>query len=90
MSVIAHAGGWDEMLITLIVLAVVFALAGRSKRRTARSTGVEAGPCPFCGAELDRTSDRCPQCGFRTKTRNEPASPSGLSQAGEPRQERGG
>jgi hypothetical protein len=34
--VLAHQGGWDEMLLVLGPIAVIFALLGIARRRTRR------------------------------------------------------
>jgi len=68
---LAHQGGWDEILLpALIVLGVL----GVSRWRR-RSTAGEPSPtppaamervCGYCGGPLKPSDVRCPSCGFRT------------------------
>jgi hypothetical protein len=60
--VIAHAGGWDELLIA--AGAVLLFLLFRSTK-SPREEQPEAGPCLYCGRELGPDLERCPECGFK-------------------------
>jgi hypothetical protein len=68
---LAHQGGWDEMLLTA---ALVLGLLGvsRLRRRSGRppeahsTTATERPVCGYCGASLAPADVRCPSCGFRT------------------------
>lgn len=68
---IAHAGGWDELLITVALVIGAFLLLGRGKRREeAETEGGEAkgaGPCMYCGRTLESEDEVCPTCGFRAR-----------------------
>lgn len=66
---LAHQGGWDEILLpTLAVLAMIGLMRYRHRRSTTRrdAGGMDAdGTCGYCGAELPSGVRRCPSCGFR-------------------------
>ncbi|HWO70521.1 MAG TPA: hypothetical protein VNP94_07190 [Actinomycetota bacterium] len=76
---LAHAGGWDELLIAALV-ALSFAGSGflRRRREAAARPGREAaarprgGPCAYCGEMLQETDHRCPRCGFRARAEAAP------------------
>jgi hypothetical protein len=63
---LAHQGGWDELLLTAgLVLAVLG--VSRFRRRSAK-TPPDPPPvdvCAYCGAALEPDEIRCPSCGFR-------------------------
>jgi hypothetical protein len=69
--ILAHQGGWDEMLVAAgLVLAVMG--AGRLRRRrgerrsggrTPHRDGVDR--CAYCDEPLPEGAERCPACGFR-------------------------
>jgi len=71
---LAHAGGWDELLVAALV-ALWFAGRGFLRRRReapARSRRGAAGParrgpCAYCGGMLQETDRRCRRCGFRAR-----------------------
>jgi hypothetical protein len=68
---LAHQGGWDEILLTA---ALVLGMLGvsRYRRRSGRAphvtspTATDRFVCGYCGASLAPTDVRCPSCGFRT------------------------
>jgi DNA-directed RNA polymerase subunit RPC12/RpoP len=60
--VIAHAGGWDELLIA--AGAVLLFLLFRSTK-SPREEQPTTGPCLYCGRELGPDVERCPDCGFK-------------------------
>ena len=62
MNVLAHAGGWDELL--LAAAAVILVVMLRPRRREG-SVSVAEGPCLDCGRHLRAGTKRCPECGFR-------------------------
>lgn len=66
---IAHAGGWDELLIAggAILLFLLF-----RSTRAPRETQPETGPCLYCGRQLGPDVERCPECGFRALRAKEP------------------
>ncbi len=76
-GLLAHQGGWDEILLpALFVLALIAIPAIRDRRRrragateprAARSG--QASGCPYCDAPLQPGQSRCPRCGFRTRPR---------------------
>ena len=65
---LGHAGGIDEIAIALTPVLLFLAyttLRGRSAREAARRP--RAGPCEYCGTQLDGSKRRCPTCGFRAR-----------------------
>jgi hypothetical protein len=70
---LAHQGGWDEILLTVVL---VLAMLGLSRWRRRNRTPSDAGPpgpasggnvCAYCGTSLTPDDVRCPSCGFRTR-----------------------
>jgi hypothetical protein len=59
---IAHQGGWDEVLLPALV---VLTLVASTLWRRRRSAPTEAGRCEYCGEEIAGGQLRCPSCGFR-------------------------
>jgi hypothetical protein len=64
MSVLAHAGGWDELLLG--AAAVILLLMLRPRRRVDGNEPAD-GPCLYCGLDLPAGFERCPRCGFRAR-----------------------
>jgi hypothetical protein len=80
--VIAHAGGWDELLIAGGALLLFFLY--RSSRRP-REDQPETGPCLYCGRQLERGAERCPECGFRAlRARNPDHAPGRTERSASP------
>lgn len=75
MDLLAHEGGWDELLLAAgIVLAFLGASAWRGRRRRqgpggTGAPGMRPGVCPYCEAALPSGVGRCPACGFRVPER---------------------
>jgi hypothetical protein len=71
ISVLAHQGGWDELLIAAALVAGVLGVSRLRRRgRTAeRSAPPEPDPaaCAYCGAHLEAGDERCSSCGFRAR-----------------------
>jgi hypothetical protein len=66
--VLAHAGGWDEILIAVgAVLLLVVPRIVRGARDRARTAEPATGPCLYCGRPLGPEVERCPGCGFRAR-----------------------
>ena len=74
MRMLAHQGGWDELLLPALVVALVLLVPALRRRRRAGSdepaeegprVGHEPGTCSFCGGRVAPTDERCPACGFR-------------------------
>lgn len=63
---LAHQGGWDEIILPAAVLLVVFGVPSLLRRRRAGGRERTAGGvCAYCGATLDAEARRCSACGFR-------------------------
>ena len=67
---LAHQGGWDEMLVAAGLVLGMLAFS-RFRRRREDERG-EQGPrerppdvCAYCGAALGPDEVRCPSCGFQ-------------------------
>ena len=69
---IAHAGGWDELL--LAAAAVILVLMLRPRRREGTEPA-GPGPCLYCDLELAAGTERCPRCGFRVPRARATGSP---------------
>jgi predicted amidophosphoribosyltransferase len=74
MSFLAHAGGWDELLLG--AAAVILLLMIRPRRRADGDEPAE-GPCLYCGRHLPPGTERCPRCGFRARRAPATESPTG-------------
>jgi hypothetical protein len=63
---LAHQGGWDEMLLTAGLVLGMLAIS-RFRRRTTRRPprALPDDRCEYCGAALEPADVRCPSCGFR-------------------------
>ena len=63
---LAHQGGWDEMLLAAgLVLAMLGVSRFRRRSTRTRRPATPDDACEYCGAALDPGEDRCPSCGFR-------------------------
>jgi hypothetical protein len=63
---LAHQGGWDEMLLTAGLLLGMLAISRFRRRRTTRKPrALPEDTCEYCGAALEPDEIRCPSCGFR-------------------------
>ena len=74
IRMLAHQGGWDELLLPVLIVALVLAVPAMRRRRRAEGHGpAEEGPaagrtpgtCSFCGAQVAPIDERCAACGFR-------------------------
>ena len=72
---IAHAGGFDEIILGVGV--VLLFLMYRSSRAERSANEPEEGPCLYCGHQLGAGVDRCPECGFRARRARVRSSASG-------------
>lgn len=66
---LAHQGGWDEILLpALFVLALIALPALRDRRRgtPASRPAAHVRECAYCGERVMPTDARCARCGFRT------------------------
>lgn len=73
MAMLAHQGGWDEVLLTSVLVLGMLGVS-RLRRRDA-GTPTDSQPprpvstrdvCAYCGAHLAPADLRCSCCGFRT------------------------
>lgn len=65
---LAHQGGWDDLLLpALLVLALIAypMLRDRRRKQGARRTG-PTRECPYCDGPICPDDRRCPRCGFQT------------------------
>ena len=71
-ALIAHAGGWDEILIPVAILGFLGYWLLRNRRVGESDGGGEParGPstCAYCDARIAAGVERCPTCGFRVRT----------------------
>lgn len=64
---LAHQGGWDEMLLTAGLLLGMLAVS-RFRRRTPTPPQTQPDDvCAYCGTSLEPDDIRCPSCGFRKR-----------------------
>jgi hypothetical protein len=66
--VLAHQGGWDEMLLSAVLVLGMLGYS-RLRRRREGSPRPSSGPsdvCTYCDMKLREGEPRCPSCGFRT------------------------
>ena len=73
--ILAHQGGWDEMLVAAGLVLGMLAFSRFRRRRHESAAPRERPPdvCAYCGAALTPDEVRCPSCGFQ---RTRPAPPS--------------
>ena len=65
-SLLAHQGGWDEMLLAAGLVLGMLGISRFRRRSTRKPPGaLPDGICEYCGAALDPADERCPSCGFR-------------------------
>jgi len=63
---LAHQGGWDEMLLAAgLVLGMLAISRFRRRRASEMPPRLPADMCEYCGAALRPEDVRCPSCGFR-------------------------
>jgi hypothetical protein len=72
VAVMAHAGGWDEILIPVAILAFLgyWLLRKRPEDEPEGEAGrARRGPttCAYCDAGVPAGEGRCPTCGFRVR-----------------------
>jgi hypothetical protein len=63
---LAHQGGWDEILLSALLVLGMLGFSRMRRRREAREPAA-ASPdvCAYCGAPLEPGAARCAECGFR-------------------------
>jgi hypothetical protein len=66
---LAHQGGWDEILVAAGLVLGMLAFS-RFRRRRHGAAPRERPPdvCAYCGAALEPDEVRCPSCGFQRTT----------------------
>jgi hypothetical protein len=63
---LAHQGGWDELLLPMAVVAIVFLAPSLLRhRRAAAEARTIPGTCAYCGEPFGAGARRCSSCGFR-------------------------
>jgi MYXO-CTERM domain-containing protein len=63
---LAHQGGWDEILLAALLVLAMLGFSRIRRRREARQPAVgPAGVCAYCGAPLESGAPRCAECGFK-------------------------
>lgn len=63
---LAHQGGWDEMLLSAVLVLGMLAFSRLRRRREAAAPRDEQPDiCAYCGAPLGSGVLRCPACGFK-------------------------
>jgi hypothetical protein len=71
---LAHQGGWDELLIAGALVLLILAVTRRFRRPAPpdqpRSTAEDV--CAFCGGSLGPDDVRCPSCGYRRRATTPP------------------
>jgi hypothetical protein len=73
---LAHQGGWDEMLVAAGLVLAVMGMARLRRRRDVRKGSAPPAAtsasdrCPYCGEALPEQAARCPSCGFRIAGRD--------------------
>ena len=64
---LAHQGGWDEILLTVgLVLGKLGLSRWRRRTRTPSDPAAGQSVCAYCVTPLTPDDVRCPSCGFRT------------------------
>jgi hypothetical protein len=63
---LAHQGGWDELLLTAGLVLGMLAVS-RFRRRTPPPQTQPDDVCAYCSAALEPDDIRCPSCGFRKR-----------------------
>ncbi len=65
--VLAHQGGWDEILLAGVLVLMMLGFSRLRRRRHERTPSPAAHPnaCAYCGAALEPDAERCSACGFR-------------------------
>jgi hypothetical protein len=78
MTMLAHQGGWDEILLTSGLVLGMLGIS-RLRRRHAATPAASEPPrapgndrCAYCGAEVAPDDIRCSSCGFRTRVPHQP------------------
>ena len=73
MAMLAHQGGWDEILLTSGLILGMLGVSRLRRRSTDAPTVSQPPPppstadlCAYCGAELTPADIRCASCGFRS------------------------
>jgi hypothetical protein len=72
-ELLAHAGGVDEIILGIGVVALF--LLYRSSRAERLGNEPKEGPCLYCGRHIGPDVKRCPGCGFLAR-RGSTSSPS--------------
>jgi hypothetical protein len=76
--ILAHQGGWDEMLVAAGLVMAILAFSRFRRRRSEGAAPPRERPhdvCAYCGAALQPDEVRCPSCGFqRTEPPSAPSS----------------
>jgi len=67
MRLLAHQGGWDEVLLPAILLLLFLGLASARRGRRSGSHRAASPDCLYCGKRFEAGESRCRECGLRRR-----------------------
>ncbi len=65
-AMLAHQGGWDELLLTAGLVLSVLGISTFRRRRATPRHRQKGEVCAYCDKPLEPDAVRCPSCGFLT------------------------
>jgi hypothetical protein len=67
-ALLAHQGGWDELLLTAGLVLAMLAVSRFRRRMPLPPPQTQPDDvCAYCGAALEPDDTLCPSCGFRKR-----------------------